>query len=75
MLIFLAVHPERGFTNDEIRNATAGPDDEASAPTIRSYLSRVRTGMGGDFLPDAEGGRYRLKNVDTDVARLEQLLR
>lgn len=76
LLIFLALNTNRAFTNDEIRNAIAGPDDDEVNPkSIRTYLSRIRTVIGAEFLPDAVGGRYRVSNVASDVARLQELLR
>jgi hypothetical protein len=75
ILIFLALNTDRAFTNDEIRNTIASPaDDEANPKSIRTYLSRIRNVIGVDFLPDAVGGRYRVNDVGTDVARLQTLL-
>jgi hypothetical protein len=76
ILIFLALNADRAFTNDEIRNTIASPDDdEANPKSIRTYLSRIRNVIGVEFLPDAVGGRYRVNGVGTDVARLQTILR
>ena len=75
VFLFLAVNGEPAVTNDEIRNAVAGPDDaESNARTIRTYLSRIRAAVGNTVLPDADAGRYHLVGVDTDIAALRHHL-
>lgn len=64
----------RPVTNDDIRAAVAGAvDDESSANTVRTWLSRIRTTVGPTVLPEADNGRYRLVGVDTDINRFQSL--
>jgi hypothetical protein len=75
VFVFLAVNNTRPVTNDDIRAAVAGAsDDESSASTVRTWLSRIRGAVGAHILPEADNGRYRLAGVDTDIARLHELL-
>ncbi|MGH9124310.1 MAG: AfsR/SARP family transcriptional regulator, partial [Acidimicrobiales bacterium] len=73
VLVYLAL-AENPVTNDDIRAAIAGPSDsESNANTVRTWLSRIRSAVGTDVLPDAEYGRYRLAAVATDHNRFQEL--
>jgi hypothetical protein len=74
VFLFLAVNRDRAVTNDDIRAAVAGAaDDESSANTVRTWLSRLRSAVGPAVLPEADNGRYRVAGVEVDIDHFQQL--
>lgn len=75
---FLALHPERAFSTDEVLGAlwpVEGEGEEPTPKTPRNNLSRLRRAVGTEHLPDAVfSGGYRLTDCPTDWSRARQLV-
>ncbi len=67
---YLALHPDRPIPGDELRAALwPDGDREASAKSLRTYVSLLRRYLGGEHVPSATGAGYRLADtVTTDWA-------
>ena len=74
---YLALHPGRPLGSDELRSALWGRDDgtiEASAKSLRTYMSELRRSLGPEHLPPRRGAGYGLSGeVTTDWARFRAL--
>ena len=61
---FLALHPDRNMTGEELRAALWSGDlgtSEASAKSLRNAISMLRKALGNDLVPEAQrGSGYRL---------------
>ncbi len=73
ILDYLALHPERPFTADELKmrlRPTGWGETEVKRDTITSYVSKLRGWLPPGCLPDgSEVGGYRLSGVGTDWHR------
>lgn len=72
---YLALHPGRPIPSDELR-AALWPEGEreASAKSLRTYMSLLRRSLGGEHVPAATGAGYRLADtVTTDWAVFQRL--
>jgi hypothetical protein len=72
---YLALHPHRSISGDKLR-ATLWPDaeatTEASAKSLRNYMSELRRALGNDLVPSAHGGGYSLSAaVQSDWAQFQ----
>jgi len=73
---YLALHPDRAMSGDELRFALR-PDAETdiSAKSLRSYMSLLRTSLGGDLVPPATTEGYRISPlVVSDWGLFERLI-
>lgn len=72
---FLALHGDRPISGDELRTAL-WPDDakEASAKSLRTYMSLLRKAFGTDRVPQGTAAGYRLApDVLVDWVRFTEL--
>lgn len=79
LLAYLALHPGRRLSGDELRAHLWPLDDdgrEASAETLHSYVSFLRRALGRpEHLPEAGSGGYQLgPGVTSDWARFQGLV-
>ena len=78
LAVYLALHPTRLFSGDELRNALWPETDattEASARSLRTYMSELRRVLGAELLPSARGGGYRFSSaVVSDWAMVQHLV-
>lgn len=72
---YLALHPGRPIPSDQLRAALwPDGDREASAKSLRTYVSLLRRCLGGAHVPSATGAGYRLATtVTTDWATFVRL--
>ena len=72
---YLALHPDRPIPSDQLRAALwPDGDREASAKSLRTYVSLLRRCLGGAHVPPATGAGYRLAaTVTTDWAAFVRL--
>jgi hypothetical protein len=67
---YLAVHPERAYTAEELRDPLSiGKPRALGADTIRTYANTLRRTVGADHLPDAGRQGYTLSASGTDWHR------
>jgi hypothetical protein len=74
---YLALHGDRPISGDELRTAL-WPDDvrEASAKSLRTYMSLLRRALGSDRVPQGTSAGYRLAaDVLVDWVRFKELTR
>jgi hypothetical protein len=72
---YLALHGDRPISGDELRTAL-WPDDarEASAKSLRTYMSLLRKALGTDRVPQGTSAGYRLADdVSVDWLRFGAL--
>jgi len=70
---YLAFHPGRTYTTDELRDPlSVGKARALEGDTIRTYASSLRRAVGIDHLPDAGRKGYALAGFDTDWQRFIQ---
>jgi len=75
---YLACHPGRRFTADQLSCVLWPPDvtDRGRGTSVRHYAWLLRKSMGTQFFPEADYGGYGLApSVTTDVARFYELVR
>ena len=75
LVCYLALHPNRTIPGDELRVAL-WPDAarEASAKSLRTYMSLLRKSLGSEHVPVGTGSGYRVgKGVSTDWLRFQDL--
>jgi hypothetical protein len=71
---YLALHPERAYTAEELRDPLSiGKPRALEADTIRTYANTLRRTVGPDRLPDAGRRGYTLTAADTDWRRFLEL--
>jgi hypothetical protein len=67
---YLALHPGRPISGEELRVALWPDSDgtaEASAKSLRNYVSELRKALGAEFVPSARGTGYAVSAaVQTD---------
>ena len=67
---YLALHPERSFTPEELRDPlSVGKSKALNADTVRSYAGLLRKAAGVERLPEATRQGYRLVGAATDWHR------
>ena len=72
---YLALHPNRVIPGEELR-AALWPDAvrEASAKSLRTYMSLLRKSLGPEYVPVGSGSGYRVgPGVTTDWIRFQEL--
>jgi DNA-binding winged helix-turn-helix (wHTH) protein len=77
LLCYLVLHRNRPVSADALRAALWPDEDtEASATSLRSYVSRLRQSLGAELLPDAAktGGYLLSAEVACDWDRCRELL-
>jgi hypothetical protein len=76
---FLALHPRRPVSTEELQIALSGADEDASetsAKSVRNYVSELRRWLGADHVPSARGSGYRLADsVTSDWAEFQSLVK
>jgi DNA-binding SARP family transcriptional activator len=76
LLCYLALHHDRPVHGEELRAALWPSEDgvEASAKSLRTYMSLLRQYLGPELVPEATRGTgYRLsRNVTTDWAAFQE---
>jgi DNA-binding SARP family transcriptional activator len=75
---YLALHPGRPLTGDELRAALWGREDagaEASAKSLRTYMSELRRSLAPGLVPSGRGGYGFSGDVTTDWGRFCDLVR
>jgi hypothetical protein len=73
---FLALHRRRPLTTEELQIALSSDGDtlEASAKSVRTYMSELRRSLGAIHLPSARGTGYRLaESVTCDWDEIKEL--
>jgi Transcriptional regulatory protein, C terminal len=73
---YLALHPSRVIPGEELR-AALWPDAarEASAKSLRTYMSLLRKSLGLEHVPMGSGSGYRIgAGVSTDWIRFQELV-
>lgn len=72
---FLALHPGRTYSGDELRFALRpDADKEISAKSLRTYISLLRSALGPDLVPSATASGYSISpNVGSDWAEFVEL--
>jgi hypothetical protein len=74
LAIYLALHPQRPYSAEELRDPlSVGKPRALEADTIRTYANTLRRTVGPDHLPDAGRKGYSLSAVDTDWHRFVEL--
>jgi DNA-binding SARP family transcriptional activator len=72
---YLALHPGRPLSGEELRVALWPDADgtaEASAKSLRNYVSELRRALGAEFVPSARGSGYAVSaDVQTDWDQLK----
>ncbi len=72
---YLALHPGRPLSGEELRVALWPDADgtvEASAKSLRNYVSELRKALGAEFVPSARGSGYAVSTaVQTDWDQLK----
>ncbi|MDQ6615415.1 MAG: bacterial transcriptional activator domain-containing protein [Actinomycetota bacterium] len=72
---YLALHPERPYTAEELRDPLSiGKPRALEADTIRTYAGTLRRSVGADRLPDAGRRGYALSGALTDWRRFNDPL-
>jgi two-component SAPR family response regulator len=78
LAVYLAMHPSRPLSGGELRNALWPETDtatEASAKSLRTYMSELRRLLGADVVPSARGGGYSFSTgVLSDWAMVQYLV-
>ena len=63
LLYFLAAHPGRVFTREELLNGVWGPDVYVVDRTVDVHVRKVREKIGSDYIETVKGVGYRLAEV------------
>jgi hypothetical protein len=74
---YLGIHIDRAISGEELRSAL-WPDDasEASAKSLRTYMSLLRKALGSDLLPPGTTSGYRISpKVRVDWVEFRHLVR
>ena len=69
LLAFLAAHPERVFTRNELLDRVWGEDFVGTERTVDQHVAQLRAHLGGRRIETVRGRGYRLVDVDPDASR------
>jgi two-component system alkaline phosphatase synthesis response regulator PhoP len=61
LLYFLASHPGKVFTRDEILDAVWGPDVHVGTRTVDVHIRKIRQRIGSEYIETIQGVGYRFQ--------------
>ena len=75
LLAFLALHPGRRFSTEQLRSQLGeGRLRDLDPGTVRRYIYDLRRALGEDRVPEAKaGGSYEVVGVDADAVEFARL--
>ena len=69
LLAFLAAHPERVFTRNELLDRVWGEDFVGTERTVDQHVAQLRAHLGARSIETVRGRGYRLVTIDRDAGR------